>query len=233
ITLPAWRPPTLMKTPLLSQSRSGVPVSIWVAVRKVYSLASTSSPRPSRARTSPVALGGVAEIQRLAKGSLQAVDLGEARIGKLTPPGRPGRVVGVGLEWGDGDVHPLIERQRAEQTIQLSFAVSAVQANGGIAAGDGPLPDPDKMPLVRQLGCGGCLGALAVLDLSVRGPVGNIDLELDQEFHGLLLLPLCQTRHGRRRGGSASASPSVHRFALVMATSGQPPQNRCSRHGSP
>jgi multicopper oxidase len=36
-----------MRTPLLSQSRSGVPVSIRVAVRKVYSLASTSSPRPS------------------------------------------------------------------------------------------------------------------------------------------------------------------------------------------
>ena len=43
-------------------------------------------------------------------------------------------------------------------------------------------------------GRGGCLGALAVLDLSGRGPVGNSDLELDQEFHRLLLLPLLETR---------------------------------------
>ena len=36
----------------LSQSSSTAAVSIWVEVRSVYSLASTSSPRPSRARTS-------------------------------------------------------------------------------------------------------------------------------------------------------------------------------------
>jgi hypothetical protein len=41
-----------MKTPLLSQSSSGAAVSIWVEVRNVYSLGSTLSPRPSRARTS-------------------------------------------------------------------------------------------------------------------------------------------------------------------------------------
>ena len=46
------RPPTLTKMPLLSQSSSGAAVSIRVDVRKVYSLASTGSPRASRARTS-------------------------------------------------------------------------------------------------------------------------------------------------------------------------------------
>src|SRR5882762_8957508 len=41
-----------MKTPLFSQASSRDAVSICVEVRKVYSLASTSSPRPRRSRTS-------------------------------------------------------------------------------------------------------------------------------------------------------------------------------------
>src|SRR5450631_4348132 len=41
-----------MNTPLFSQSRSGAAVSICVDVRNTYSLASTSSPRLRRARTS-------------------------------------------------------------------------------------------------------------------------------------------------------------------------------------
>jgi hypothetical protein len=138
----------------------------------------------------PVALGRVAELLRLAKGGLQPVDLGEARIGKLIPPGRPGRVVGVGLERGDGEVHPCMERQNAEQTIELGLAVGAVQANDrGVAGPGGLVPDPDKMPLVGQLGCGGGLGALAVLDLSGWGPVGNVDLELDQDSMGFSSCP--------------------------------------------
>src|SRR4029077_3715847 len=48
------RPPTLMKTPLFSQSSAGAPVSILVEVRKVYSAASTSSPRGRCSSTSAV-----------------------------------------------------------------------------------------------------------------------------------------------------------------------------------
>jgi len=43
------------------------------------------------------------------------------------------------------------------------------------------------MPFVHQLGCRRCLGVLAVLDLRLRSSVGNVDLELDQEFHGTVL----------------------------------------------
>jgi len=52
MTAPGGRPPTLMRTPLLSQSSAGAAVSIWVEVRKIYSLASTSSPRARRVSAS-------------------------------------------------------------------------------------------------------------------------------------------------------------------------------------
>src|SRR6266496_3098185 len=94
----------------------------------------------------------------------------------------------MGPERGNGDMHPLAERQRAEQTVEMGLAVGAVQANGlGLAGRDGRFPEPDKMPLVHQLGCGGCLGPLAVLDLRLWSPVRNVDLELDEEFHDGLL----------------------------------------------
>jgi hypothetical protein len=35
------------------------------------------------------------------------------------------------------------------------------------------------MPLVRQLGCGGRLGLLAVADFGLRRSCWNLDLELD------------------------------------------------------
>ena len=70
------------------------------------------------------------------------------------------------LERGDGDMHPLIQRQRAKQTVELRFAVGVVQANDlGLAGCDRPLPEPDEMPFVHQLGRGGRLAPLAVLDL--------------------------------------------------------------------
>jgi hypothetical protein len=40
------------------------------------------------------------------------------------------------------------------------------------------------MPVFRELGRGGGLGALASLDFRVRCVSGNFDLELDQELHG-------------------------------------------------
>lgn len=111
-----------------------------------------------------------------------------------------------------------MERQHAEQTIELGLAVGAVQANDrGVAGPGGLVPDPDKMPLVGQLGCGGGLGALAVLDLSGWGPVGNVVLELDQELHGLLLLPPLETR--RRRGHGDDFAEGVAGKQLRAASS--------------
>jgi hypothetical protein len=98
------------------------------------------------------------------------------------------RVVGMGLERTDGDVHPLVERQGPEQIVELGAAVGPVQAERpGPAGCDGPLPEPDEMASARQLGRGRCLGVLAVVDLSLRSPVGNVDLEVNQKFHELLL----------------------------------------------
>src|SRR2546423_611178 len=62
------RAPTLMNTPLFTHSSAGAAVSIWVVVRNVYSLASTSLPRERRDRdTQPVGEG---------QGSEQIVELG-------------------------------------------------------------------------------------------------------------------------------------------------------------
>jgi hypothetical protein len=86
----------------------------------------------------------------------------------------------MGLERSDADAHPLIQRQRLEQTVELRFAVGAVKAEDpALARSDGPLPEPDEVPLVHELGGGGCFGALAVLDLGRRSSVRNVDLELN------------------------------------------------------
>jgi hypothetical protein len=60
---------------LLSQSRSRDAVSIWVEVRKVYSLGSTSSPRASRARTS--ALAAQADIHAMEDDLLAPLSAGD------------------------------------------------------------------------------------------------------------------------------------------------------------
>ena len=75
-----WRPPTLMKTPLLSQPRSGAAVSIWVEVRKVYSLASTASPRGQTGKHFGAAVAHSAglNVEQVAAVRLQRV----AQVGK-------------------------------------------------------------------------------------------------------------------------------------------------------
>ena len=83
----------------------------------------------------------------------------------------------MGLERGNGDAHPLVQRQSAEQTVELRSTVGAVQAEDRPVAG--PFPDPDEMPFARQPGRGGRLGVLAVLDLGLRSSVRNVELELD------------------------------------------------------
>jgi len=93
----------------------------------------------------------------------------------------------MGLERGNRYMHPLGKRQSVEQTIELVFAVGAVQAEDpGLAGSGAQSPNPDEMPLVHQLGCSGCFRVLTALDLGIRSSVGNIHIELDQEFHGVL-----------------------------------------------
>jgi hypothetical protein len=50
------------------------------------------------------------------------------------------------LGWGSGDrdVHPLVKRQRAQQTVDVRFALGAVQSDRSARAGGHlPLPEPD------------------------------------------------------------------------------------------
>ena len=61
------------------------------------------------------------------------------------------------------------------------------------------------MPVLRELGGGGRLGALVLLHLRVGRAGGNLDLELDQELHAVLLL-LIQTR--RRDAGEWRLDPA-------------------------
>jgi hypothetical protein len=86
----------------------------------------------------------------------------------------------MGLEWSDGDAHPLVERQRTEQTIEFDFGVSAIQPEDlGLAEWGGSAPDPQKMPFIHQLGCGGRLGVLAFVDLRLWSSLRHLDLEFD------------------------------------------------------
>jgi hypothetical protein len=87
-------------------------------------------------------------------------------------------------EGRDGDAHPVVERQGAEQSVELSFAVGAVQTKDpGFAACDVKPPEANKVPFVHQLGRGSRFGLLAVFDLRLWDAVRNVDFELDQEFH--------------------------------------------------
>ena len=111
----------------------------------------------------PVTLGGVAEIERLAQRGLQAVDRGQARVGKPNALGRRvRRVVRVGLERRDGDAHPVGEREGAEQTVELRSRLSARYRPSALASpgATGGFQIRTQVPLVRQLRGGGRLGAL-------------------------------------------------------------------------
>ena len=92
----------------------------------------------------------------------------------------PDRVVRMRREPRDRHVHPVSERQSIEQAVELRLAAGAVQAYGlGLAASGGQLPKPDEMPFLREPGCGGRLGVLAMLNLVLRGPSRNFDFELN------------------------------------------------------
>src|SRR3954452_17264784 len=88
---------------------------------------------------------------------------------------------------GDRDALPFIERQGLKQAVQLRFALGAVEAQDSPLGRRGRrLPCAEQMSILSQLRRGRCLGSLAVRDLGLRGPVRNIDIELDQELHDKL-----------------------------------------------
>ena len=113
------------------------------------------------------------QIERFAKGRLQSVDESQARLGELicscpVPVGRRRscRVVRMRGERCDADAHPLVQRQRAQQAVQLGLAVGSVEAEDLRLAGpDRQLPHADEMSLLHQLGCCVGLGIFTVLDL--------------------------------------------------------------------
>jgi len=97
----------------------------------------------------------------------------------------------VRLERGDGDLHPAAQRQRVEQAIELCLAVGAVQAESlPLARCGGRLPQPHEVPLAGQPRRGGRLGAQALVSLGLPGALRRLDVECNQELHGLHLVLL-------------------------------------------
>src|SRR5436190_9290177 len=88
------------------------------------------------------------------------------------------------LERRDPDTQPVGERQGGEQTVELCLAVGAVQPDRrcSVIAGR-QSPESNETAVLRELGRGGGLGALASLDLLVRCAGRNLDLELGEELH--------------------------------------------------
>jgi hypothetical protein len=88
------------------------------------------------------------------------------------------RIVGMGLKGGDGDAHPVTQRESVEKVAQLRLTLGAVEAKGPALTGC-RLPEPHDVTVVNQLRRGGRFGGLAVVDLRLEGSRGNIDVELD------------------------------------------------------
>jgi hypothetical protein len=81
---------------------------------------------------------------------LEPVDRGQARVGKqILEDCR--RVVRMRLERRDPDLHPFVQRQSAQEAVELRLAVCTVEAEDlGLAVCDRLLPHSDEMPFVRQ-----------------------------------------------------------------------------------
>ena len=94
----------------------------------------------------------------------------------------------MGCKRDDLYMHPLIERQRPEKSVELRLTVGAVNADSlDLTRCEGRIPQPDEVTAIGERGGSGCLGLLASLDVRPRGSIRNPHLELDQEFHYLLL----------------------------------------------
>src|SRR5437870_9376664 len=112
----------------------------------------------------------------------------------------------------------------------MSLAVRAVQANGRCPAADSrPLPQPDEMPLVGQLGCSRRLGLLAVCDFGLRRSCWNADLELDEELHGPPSFDRCRAVRGRYHVGRSLPACSATMYAAYQVDQSSFWPDRCSR----
>src|SRR4029079_6518591 len=118
----------------------------------------------------------------------------------------------------------------AEQIVELGLALGAVQPDRSCSVADErPSPEPDEMPVVRALGRGGWLGTLHLPNVGVRRGGGNLELELDQELHAVLLV-LIQTRRRQRlepasgkRGRDADVLHAARLTALARTASRMTP----------
>jgi hypothetical protein len=100
----------------------------------------------------------------------------------------------VVLEGRDGDTHPFGEWKGAEETVELGFTFGAVKAEDpGLAGCDAAPPEPHKVSLVDEFGRGDRFGSFAVAYLRLWCGVWSFHIELDQEFHDFLLLPVILT----------------------------------------
>jgi len=99
----------------------------------------------------------------------------------------------MGLKRRHRDPQPVGERQLREESIELSPALSPIQADGGYPVADSrPSPQPDEMPLVRQLGGSRRLGLLTGTDFGLRRSRWNLEIELDEELdHVGRSVPAC------------------------------------------
>jgi Major Facilitator Superfamily len=168
-----------------------VPIGLVVAVLAHRLIA--AEPRAQRVRSFDLAGALTATLRdraALPESRVKAVDPGQMGIRELKQPGlQTSWGHSVRLERSDADLHPAVEWQRAEHTVELCFAVGAVQAEGlPLARRDGWSPQPHQMSLAGQLRRGDRLGAHALFDLGLRGALRNMDIELSQELHDLLPL---------------------------------------------
>ena len=99
----------------------------------------------------------------------------------------------MGFERRHRDPQPIGERQLRQESVKLSRALGSVQADGGYpVVGSRPSPQPDKMPLVRQLGCSRRLGLLTAADFGLRRSRWNLEIELDEKLgHVGRSVPAC------------------------------------------
>lgn len=99
----------------------------------------------------------------------------------------------MGLERRHRDRQPVGERQLREKSVELSRALCPVQADGGYpVVGPRPSPQPEEMPLVRQVGRSRRLSLHTATDFGLRRSRWNLEIEFDEKLgHVGKSVPAC------------------------------------------